>query len=64
MDIVKYLMVCKCIFINCCVNFSLLVGQGAHEYGISNNIIAVDPLNLISGTYSRPLIRHLWFWGV
>lgn len=29
--------------------FSLLVGLGAHEYAIANNIVAVDPFNLISG---------------
>lgn len=28
---------------------SLLVGLGAHEYAIANNIIAVDPFSLISG---------------
>lgn len=26
-----------------------MVGRGAHEYGVANNIVAVDPLNLISG---------------
>lgn len=29
--------------------FSLLVGLGAHEYAIANNIVTVDPFNLISG---------------
>lgn len=29
--------------------FSLLVGQGAHEYAIQNNITVIDPINLISG---------------
>lgn len=26
-----------------------MVGQGAHEYGVTNNIVAVDPFNLVSG---------------
>lgn len=29
--------------------FSLLVGQGAHKYAVDNNIVAVNPCNLISG---------------
>ncbi|XP_025404989.1 threonine aspartase 1 isoform X1 [Sipha flava] len=36
----------------------LLVGQGAHEYGISNNIIAVDPLNLISERAKKDFVRN------
>lgn len=42
----------KCLILNSiynCTNFSLLVGQGAHEFATANNIIAVDPFNLISG---------------
>lgn len=31
------------------IYFSLLVGQGAHDYAIANNIETVDPFNLISG---------------
>lgn len=29
--------------------FSLLVGQGAHKYAVDNNIVAVNPFNLITG---------------
>lgn len=47
--------ICICVFhgsikkISTIICFSLLVGQGAHEYAIQNNIIVVDPINLISG---------------
>lgn len=38
--------------------FSLLVGLGAHEYAIANNIVTVDPFNLISGTVIFSTIFH------
>ncbi|VVC28166.1 Peptidase T2, asparaginase 2,Nucleophile aminohydrolases, N-terminal [Cinara cedri] len=35
----------------------LLVGQGAHEYAIQNNIIAIDPINLISEKAKRDFVH-------
>lgn len=28
-----------------------MVGQGAYEYGVANSMVAVDPLNLVSGNW-------------